>query len=194
MRASDTTSIDLKYSKLNSSENCQYFKLLIRLMLDCIRLSVTAISKFVRNARLPCLNSDTCSIRYSHNNLLRFRGDLTAIACLKVSFRSTEHCLPGELEVGDCWIGLSQAEDSGLILSARVGKHTDELIEELVASTEGKTHCQEWDTDGWGGYERVLPPEVEHHIGKDRTQRLERTNGILRQQTGRWHRDSKQIW
>jgi len=24
-------------------------------------------------------------------------------------------------------------------------------------------------------------------IGKDRTQRLERTNGILRQQTGRWH-------
>ncbi len=26
----------------------------------------------------------------------------------------------------------------------------------------------------------VLPPEVEHHIGKDRTQRLERTNGILR--------------
>ncbi len=34
----------------------------------------------------------------------------------------------------------------------------------------------------------VLPPEVKHHIGKDRTQRLERTNGILRQQTVRWHR------
>jgi len=34
--------------------------------------------------------------------------------------------------MGDCWIGLSQAKDSGLILSARVGKHTDELIEELV--------------------------------------------------------------
>lgn len=27
-----------------------------------------------------------------------------------------------------------------------------------------------------------------HHIGKDKTQRLERTNGIVRQQTGRWHR------
>jgi len=54
--------------------------------------------------------------------------------------------------VGDCWIGLSQAKDSGLILSARVGKHTDKLIEELVVSTEGKTDCQEWDTDGWGGY------------------------------------------
>lgn len=39
-----------------------------------------------------------------------------------------------------------------------------------------------------GGYERVLPPEIEHHIGKDKTQRLERTNGTVRQQTGRWHR------
>jgi len=36
--------------------------------------------------------------------------------------------------VGDCSVSLSQAEDSGLILSARVGKHTDELIEELVVS------------------------------------------------------------
>ncbi len=61
----------------------------------------------------------------------------------------------------------------------------------LLTSTEGKTECQQWDTDGWGGYERVLPPEVEHHIGKDRTQRLERTNGILRQQTGRWHRQQE---
>ncbi len=45
--------------------------------------------------------------------------------------------LPEELEVGDCWIGVSLAEGSGLILSARVGKHTDELMEELVISTEG---------------------------------------------------------
>jgi len=87
--------------------------------------------------------------------------------------------------VGDCWSGLSQAKDSGLILSARVGKHTDELIEELVISTEGKTDCQFWDTDGWGGYERVLPPEVKHHIGSYRTQRLERTNGILRYSNGK---------
>ncbi|GAC1459789.1 MAG: hypothetical protein NVSMB70_04980 [Chamaesiphon sp.] len=39
----------------------------------------------------------------------------------------------------------------------------------------------------------MLPPEVEHHIGKDRTQRLERTNGILRQQTGRWHRQQNKF-
>lgn len=93
--------------------------------------------------------------------------------------------MPGELEGGDCWIAISLADSSGLILAARVGKHTDELIEELVVSTEGKTDCQRWNSDDWGGYERVLPCEIDHYIGKDQTQRLERTNGIVRQQTGR---------
>jgi len=36
-------------------------------------------------------------------------------------------CLAGEVEVGDGWMGMSIAEDSGLILTAGVGKHTDEL-------------------------------------------------------------------
>ena len=102
--------------------------------------------------------------------------------------KKQKHCLPTEVEVGDCWIGLSIAATSELILAARVGKHTDELIEALVVSTEGKTDCKCWNSDDWGGYERVLPPEILHYIGKDRTERLERTNGIIRQQTGRWHR------
>lgn len=90
--------------------------------------------------------------------------------------------------VGDCWIALSLDGESGLILASRVGKHTDETLTELIVTTEGKTDCKQWNTDDWGGYERVLPPEVTHYIGKDKTQRLERTNGIVRQQTGRWHR------
>ena len=61
-------------------------------------------------------------------------------------------------------------------------------MEELVVGAEGKTDSKIWCTDGWEGYERVLPPEVIHVIGKENTQRLERTNGIVRQQTGRWHR------
>lgn len=77
---------------------------------------------------------------------------------------------------------------SFVIVISQVGKHTDELAQELVVSSEGKTECKEWDTDGWGSYERVLPDEVDHHISKTLTQRLERTNGIVRQQTGRWHR------
>jgi IS1 family transposase len=90
--------------------------------------------------------------------------------------------------VGDCWIGLSLANFSGLILATRVGKHTDKLIEQLMVSTEGKTDCKHFNSDDWGGYERVLPPQMLHYIGKDKTQRLERTNGIIRQQTRRWHR------
>jgi IS1 family transposase len=103
--------------------------------------------------------------------------------------KKQKHCLPEEVETGDCWIALSLAQLNGLILSGRVGKHTDSLAIELVTSTEGKTDCKEWHTDAWGGYERVLRnDEVEHYISKALTQRLERTNGCLRQQTGRWHR------
>ena len=62
------------------------------------------------------------------------------------------------------------------------------MIEGLVNNTEGKTACKNWKTDDWGGYERVLSEEINHEIGKENTQRLERINGIVRQQTGRWHR------
>ena len=96
--------------------------------------------------------------------------------------------MPDELVAGDCWIALSLAQLSGLIVCGGVGKHTDVLVQELVASTEGKTDCTEWHTDGWEAYERVLTNEASHYISKALTQRLERTNGIVRQQTGRWHR------
>jgi IS1 family transposase len=88
---------------------------------------------------------------------------------------------------------LSLANASGLILAAGVGKHTDALIEQLVVNTEGKTACKQFNSDDWGGYERVLPPEIQHYIRKDKTQRLERTNRIVRQQTGRWHRQQNKF-
>ncbi len=65
---------------------------------------------------------------------------------------------PTNSRAGDCWIAISLAQLSGLILSGRIGKHTDELAAELVTSTEGKTECREWHTDGWSGYERALTP------------------------------------
>ncbi len=102
--------------------------------------------------------------------------------------KKQKHCTAEELEVGDCWIAISLAQLSGLILSSRVGKHTDELAVELIVSTEGKTNCTEWHTDGWRGSERMLPNEVEHYVSKALTQRLERTLGVVRQHTGRWHR------
>jgi IS1 family transposase len=102
----------------------------------------------------------------------------------RFALKKQKSCLPDELETGDCWIALSLAQLSGLILAGRVGKHTDVLAAELVVTTQGKTDCKEWHTDGWRGYERVLPDEVEHYISKALTQRSERTNGIVRQQTG----------
>ena len=69
-------------------------------------------------------------------------------------------------------MGLSLAASSGLLLAARVGKHTDELIEELLITTEGKTDCKQWNSDNWGGKKRVLPPEIEHYSGKDRTRAI----------------------
>jgi insertion element IS1 protein InsB len=57
-----------------------------------------------------------------------------------------------------------------------VGKHSDELIEQLVMNTDGKISFKQFNSDDWGGYERVLPPAIRRHVGKDRTQRLECTN------------------
>lgn len=105
-----------------------------------------------------------------------------------VCAKKQKNCQPEELTAGDCWIGLSLANDSGLILAARVGKRTDSFLEEMVVTTQGKTDCEHWNTDGWAGYRRVIPEEFDHKVGKQGTQRLERTNGIVRQQTGRWHR------
>jgi hypothetical protein len=83
------------------------------------------------------------------------------VICLK----KQKQCLSQEREAGDCWIALSLADSSGLILAARVGKHTDELIEQLVTNTEGKTDCKQFNSDDWGGYERVLPPS--HRQGQN---------------------------
>ena len=87
-------------------------------------------------------------------------------------WKKQNHCDPTEIEVGDYWIGVSLAQSSGLIWSARVGKHTDKFLAELVANTEGKTDCRLWYTDNWGGYERIFPPDIIHVISKENTQRL----------------------
>lgn len=39
--------------------------------------------------------------------------------------KTFRNCLPEELEARECWIALSLAQLNGLILSGRVGLHTD---------------------------------------------------------------------
>jgi hypothetical protein len=69
-----------------------------------------------------------------------------------------------------------------------VRKHPDEVAKELMANPEAKTAATVWLTDGWQAYERQLSEVVEPWVGKSGTQRLERTNGMIRQQNGRFHR------
>jgi insertion element IS1 protein InsB len=80
------------------------------------------------------------------------------------SSKKQQQCASGESKQGDCWIALSVAYNSGVIVSARVGKHTDTLLNELLVSNQGKTDCLVWKTDEWGGYDRILPEEVEHWL------------------------------
>ncbi len=63
------------------------------------------------------------------------------------ALKKQKQCCAQELETGDCWIGLSLADSSGLILATRVGKHADELISQLVINTEGKTNCKGFNSD-----------------------------------------------
>ncbi len=51
-----------------------------------------------------------------------------------IRLKKQKQCSTQELDRGDCWIGLSLDSSSGLILAARVGKHTDAFIEQLVIS------------------------------------------------------------
>ncbi len=51
---------------------------------------------------------------------------LVRMKCDRLS-KKQKRCLPEELEAGDCWLALSLAQLSGLILCGRVGKHTDQL-------------------------------------------------------------------
>ncbi|BDM77177.1 hypothetical protein AM10699_00510 [Acaryochloris marina MBIC10699] len=55
---------------------------------------------------------------------------------------------PKELSVGDCWRALSLAKDSDLVLSSRIGKHTDEPAQALFENAEGKTAYHHWQTGG----------------------------------------------
>ncbi|MCX7596079.1 MAG: hypothetical protein N2235_20445 [Fischerella sp.] len=34
---------------------------------------------------------------------------------------------------------------------------------ELITSSEGKTDCKRLNSDDWGGYERILPVEIQHY-------------------------------
>jgi hypothetical protein len=52
--------------------------------------------------------------------LIRMR--LVPMNCGRFALKKQKHCLPQELETGDCWIALSLAQLSGLILALSCGQ------------------------------------------------------------------------
>ena len=87
------------------------------------------------------------------------------VICLK----KQKQCLSQEREAGDCWIGRSLANTSGLI-GTRVGKHTDTLIEQLVCLPKEKQTPSNSIVMTGEAVVRVLPPEIKYHIGCGKTQ------------------------
>lgn len=84
----------------------------------------------------------------------------------------------------------------GLILAASVGKQRIHSSSNYFQCRR-KNPCKQFNTDDWDGHERVLAPEIKPDIGKNKIQRLERTNGTVRKPTGRWHRQQNkfdQVW
>ncbi len=90
---------------------------------------ISRISGLAYNTVVSIVRSSSARALLVHNNQVEqvtteeVSGDAPVVICAK----KQKQCFPEELDVGDCWIGISLADSSGLILAARVGKHTDEL-------------------------------------------------------------------
>lgn len=106
-----------------------------------------------------------------------------------IRLKKQKHCSTPELEVGDCWISLSVASSSDLILAARVSKHTDAFIEQLVINTTRQNSLPAVQHRRMGRLSTSFPIwSLTSHRQRQNTAMFVRTNGTMRQQTGRWHR------
>lgn len=89
---------------------------------------ISRITKLAYNTVVSIVRAASAKSELVHNNQVEQVATEEVSADQMWSFvQKQKQCLPGELEAGDCWIGMSLADSSGLILAARVGKHTDKL-------------------------------------------------------------------
>lgn len=70
------------------------------------------------------------------------------------------------------WLGLTTS--SRRIGAFVNGRRTDKNCQKLVAKYQN-SHIEEFASDDWQSYQKYVPEEI-HYIGKDKTQRIERTN------------------
>ena len=70
------------------------------------------------------------------------------------------------------WLGLtSSTRRIGAVIN---GKRTDKNCQQLLAKYQS-SHIAEFASDQWQSYPKYVPADL-HYVGKDKTQRVERTN------------------
>jgi insertion element IS1 protein InsB len=74
-----------------------------------------------------------------------------------------------------CWTWYAIERKSGLILAYQNGRRTDDSLQRLVEKIAHLPirYCH---TDAWAAYEKHLPKDCLHVIGKDNTWKIERKN------------------
>jgi IS1 family transposase/transposase-like protein len=77
-------------------------------------------------------------------------------------------------KANQCWRWLGITSSTRGIGAFVNGRRTDKNCRELIGQYQN-SRIQEFASDDWQSYQRFVPSEI-HHIGKDKTQRIERLN------------------
>ena len=84
------------------------------------------------------------------------------------------------------WTWYALERESGRILAYQIGKRTDEMGKRLIEKLS-IFPIRAYYTDNWQSYSKAIPA-LQHHIGKDNTWKIERTNLNFRTHLKRLHR------
>ena len=84
------------------------------------------------------------------------------------------------------WTWSARERETGIILAHQNGKRTDAMCEQLINKLR-RFPIRSYSTDNWQSYAKYFPV-TQHHIGKDQTWRIERTNLNFRTHLKRLHR------
>lgn len=107
------------------------------------------------------------------------KTEATALASLELEFYLTtewdEFWSFVQTKANQRWTWYALERGSGLILAFHQGRRKDEALEALVQKV-AHLPIKICHTDDWGAYQRCLPKQYLHMIGKDSTWKIERKN------------------
>jgi insertion element IS1 protein InsB len=85
------------------------------------------------------------------------------------------------------WTWYLVERGSGVVLAFHQGRRTDQSLRALLAKV-AHLPLRACHTDDWGAYQRLLPQEYLHRVGKQSTWKIERRNLNFRTHLKRLHR------